>query len=54
VAEFLLIKGAEVNACDGPLLTPLGSAIKSKQNELADLLRKLSGKTSEELKAEGK
>jgi ankyrin repeat protein len=53
VAEFLLIKGAEVNACDGSLLTPLGSAIKSKQNELANLLRKHGGKTGEELKAAG-
>ncbi|MFL2910701.1 MAG: hypothetical protein ACJZ70_09200 [Limisphaerales bacterium] len=35
-------------------LTPLDMAIGIKETEIADLLRKHGGKTSEELKAEGK
>ena len=57
IAELLIAKGADVNAKssnDSLLLTPLDAAIKSKQTETADLLRKHGGKTREELKAEGK
>ena len=36
------------------ILTPLDEAIRRKQTATADLLRKHGGKTSEELKAEGK
>jgi ankyrin repeat protein len=50
----LLAKGAEVNARDKSGATPLGGAIRRKQTETADLLRKHGGKTGEELKAEGK
>ena len=52
VAEFLLLKGADVNAKDDNGRTPLDQA-KNKP-ETADLLRKHGGKTGEELKAEGK
>ncbi len=34
--------------------TPLNSAIKERQKENADFLRKHGGKTGEELKAKGK
>tara|TARA_Y100001934_G_scaffold238067_1_gene290703 strand:- start:290 stop:421 length:132 start_codon:yes stop_codon:yes gene_type:complete len=34
--------------------TPLNSAIKERQKETADFLRKHGGKKGEELKAEGK
>ena len=45
--------GTDVNAKhDGD--TPLDWAIRYKRTETADLLRKHGGKTSEELKAEGK
>jgi ankyrin repeat protein len=54
VAEFLLIKGAKVNAIDELGLTPLGNAIRWKVPEIVNLLRKHGGKTGEELKAEGK
>ena len=49
IVELLIAKGADVNAKrDGE--TPLDWA----DDEIADLLRKHGGKTSEELKAEGK
>jgi len=54
VAALLLAKGAEVNARDKSGATPLGGAIRRKQTETADLLRKHGGKTGKELKAEGK
>ena len=53
-AELLIAKGADVNAKAVTGETPLDSAIKSKNTETANLLRKHGGKTSEELKAEGK
>jgi len=43
-----------VNAIGSLGRTPLDWAIRVKQTETADLLRKHGGKTGEELKAEGK
>ena len=54
IAELLIAKGADVNAKDDGGETPLDFAIRNEQTEIADLLRKHGGKTSEELKAEGK
>jgi ankyrin repeat protein len=54
IAELLIAKGADVNARKMNGWTPLDNAIKRKHPEIADLLRKHGGKTSEELKAEGK
>jgi ankyrin repeat protein len=54
IAELLIAEGADVNAKAVTGETPLDSAIKSKHTETANLLRKHGGKTSEELKAEGK
>jgi len=54
VAELLIAKGADVSAKTDGGLTPLDIAIQRDQTETADLLRKHGGKTSEELKAEGK
>ena len=53
IAELLIDKGSDVNAV-GKYGTPLDFAIRVKQTEIADLLRKHGGKTAEELKAEGK
>ena len=55
--EVLLADGANVNEIAtlyGSASTPLDAAIKMRQEEIADLLRKHGGKTGEELKAEGK
>ena len=52
IAELLIAKGADVNANKLYGETPLDSA--RFHPETADLLRKHGGKTSEELKAEGK
>jgi len=54
-AELLITKGADMNAktASGPNKdkTPLDLAITRKHTEIADLLRKHGGKTSEELNA---
>ena len=58
IVELLIDAGADVNAkvVSGRYqgMTPLDMAIKRNHTETADLLRKHGGKTSEELKAEGK
>ena len=54
IAELLIAAGADVNAKDKIGRVPLDAAIYGKKPETADLLRKHGGKTSEELKAEGK
>ena len=54
VAALLIAKGADVNARDKSGAIPLGGAIRRKHPEIAALLRKHGGKTSDELKAEGK
>ena len=54
IAELLIAAGAEVNAKTKRGETPLDLAIEENHPETADLLRKHSGKTGEELKAEGK
>ena len=51
VVELLIAKGADVNAKDDVGDTPVDWA---DNKEIADLLRKHGGKTSEELKTEGK
>ena len=55
VIELLIDKGADVNQRTKNLRqTPLDKANQGDESEFADLLRKHGGKTSEELKAEGK
>jgi ankyrin repeat protein len=55
IVELLIAEGASVNTQAAfPGWTPLDVAIINKKTETADLLRKHGGKTSEELKAEGK
>ena len=60
IAELLITAGSDVNLMDKDGKTQLDVAIGpsftglSKTTETADLLRKHGGKTSEELKAEGK
>ena len=54
IAELLIVEGANVNAKNKYGETPLDAAIRFRQTETADLLRKHGGKTGEELKAEGK
>ncbi len=58
IVELLIGKGADVNVKVefGPFQgkTPLDSANNRGRTGIADLLRKHGGKTSEELKAEGK
>ena len=58
IIELLISKGADANAkvASGAHKgkTPLDAAKETNHPETADLLRKLGGKTGEELKAEGK
>ncbi len=54
IAELLITKGANMNAKTTYSKTPLDVAVERKKNETAALLRIHDGKTSEELKAEGK
>ena len=55
IVELLIAQGADVNATGRAYLTPLDTALKASRNkEIATLLRKHGGKTSAELKAEGK
>ena len=60
IVELLINKGADVNAKNVDGKTPLDAAIgfsesaKAAKNPIAKLLRKHGGKTSRELKAEGK
>ena len=54
IAELLIAEDADVNAKNRDGMTPLDAAIVREHTETADLLRKHGGKTSEELKAEGK
>ena len=58
IIELLISKGADANAkvASGSHKgkTPLDAAKETNHPETADLLRKLGGKTGEELKAEGK
>ena len=53
-AKLLIAKDADVNTLTNKGDAPLDFAVKYKQTEIADLLRKHGGKTGEELKAEGK
>ena len=54
IAKLLIANGADVNVKDVGGDTPLDWAINRNHPEIADLLRKSGGKTSKELKAEGK
>ena len=54
VINLLIIKGANLNPIDREGKTPLDIAIDIGFKETVDLIRKHGGKTSAELKAEGK
>ena len=54
IVELLISKKADINARDNKGKTPLDWAATLGLKETTDLLRKHSGKTAEELKAEGK
>ena len=54
IAELLIAEGADANAKGADGWTPLDWAEETNNKETADLLRKHGGKTSAELKAEGK
>ncbi len=53
LAELLIAKGADVNARNNKDSTPLDWAIRIKNTETIDLLRKHGGKTKKELEAAG-
>ena len=52
--DWLINKGADVNAKDQIGKTPLDSSSISNQSKTAKLLRKHGGKKGEEFKADGK
>ena len=55
IVELLVAKGADVNLKDSDGRTPLDNTLKAFHKTITvELLRKHGGKTSEELKAEGK
>ena len=64
VVELLIAKGADINVLDDDGLAPMDMAnynndsytpnAEAAKREISDLLRKHGGKTSEELKSEGK
>jgi ankyrin repeat protein len=54
IVELLINSGADVNTMKIDGMTPLDMATFGNHNEIIDLLRKHGGKTSAELKAEGK
>ena len=54
IVELLIANGAHVNPKGDLGDTPLDGAIEDNHTEIADILRKHGGKTSEEMKAEGK
>ena len=54
IVELPIANGADVNAKHNMFGTLLDHTIRKKRTEIADLLRKLDGKTADELKAEGK
>ena len=53
ITALLIVKGADINAKDSNGKTPLNYAEEEKNTDLATLLRKHGGKTSDELKAAG-
>lgn len=54
IVKLLIANGADVNAKHMDGKTPLDTAEQERYTEIANLLRKHGGKTSEKLKAEGK
>ena len=53
ITELLISEGAYINAKDSKGKTPMDYAEKERKTEIAALLRKHGGKTSEELKTAG-
>ena len=53
VVELIISRGSDVNVKDRLGRIPLHTVIRNNRSEIADLLRKHGGKTSEELKAVG-
>lgn len=54
IVDVLLAEGAAINARDNDGETALDKAVKGASDKTVDLLRKHSGKTSEELDGEDK
>ena len=54
IVELLIANDADVNAKDNEGKTPLYFAELTRHKAIAEILRKNGGKTSEELKGEGK